>query len=422
LPNRPILYDRVGQAISFAQRHGGHAAVLFLSLDHFNQIAGNLGHLASSKLLQSVALRLRGCVRAPDTVSRLKDDTFGVLLQDIDRPEDAAASAARLLQAVAAFHSVDRHEIHVTASIGVSVYPNDGLDAETLIKNAEAAAIQARKNGIHSYQFYTREIAIGALEDQSIEHGLRLALERNELSLHYQPKINLKTGAISGAEALTRWMHPTIGPVAPAKFIPIAEECGLILPIGSWMLYEACKQARVWADTGMPTKAVAVNISRTQFQDEDFLAGIFAILGSTGLDPKSLELDLTENVLMTNPERTAFVLKTLRDRGVQVSLDNFGTGDSDPSNLRRFPLDALKIDRSVIRQITTVPKGRTTATAIIGTGRRLNLRVIAEGVETSEDLEFLWEHDCDEAQGNFFSHPVPSEQLANLFQPGANNS
>jgi EAL domain-containing protein (putative c-di-GMP-specific phosphodiesterase class I) len=250
-----------------------------------------------------------------------------------------------------------------------------------------------------------------------IEHDLRLALERNELTLHYQPKIDLKTGAISGTEALARWLHPTIGSVPPGKFIPIAEESGLILPIGSWTLCKACMQARAWADGGMPAKAMAVNISVTQFQNEDFLGGIFAILGATGLDPESLELDLTENVLMAHPERTAFVLKTLKDRGVQVTIDNFGTGSSDVSSLQKLPLAALKIDRSLVRKITTVPNGMTTVKTIIGVGRSLNLRVIAQGVETAEDLEFLWEHDCDEAQGNYFSLPVPPEQLASLLQP-----
>jgi predicted signal transduction protein with EAL and GGDEF domain len=349
-------------------------------------------------------------------VSRLGGDEFVVLLQDVHRPEDAAATAARLLQAVAASHSVDHHQLNVTASIGVSVYPDDGLDAETLIENAETAMSQAKKQGIHSYRFYRPEIKLSATEDQSLEHGLRLALERNELTLHYQPRIDLRTGAISGAEALTRWLRPTIGSVPPGQFIPIAEESGLILQIGAWVLREACLQARAWEDAGMPARAVAVNIAGTQFQSEDFLSSLFEILGATGLNPKSLELEITESVLLAHPERTAFVLKTLKDRGVQVSVDNFGTGNSDVSSLRQLPLDALKIDRSLVRRLTTVPNGTTIVKSIIGVGRSLNLRVIAHGVETAEDLEFLWEHNCDEAQGNFFSRPVPPRQLASLFQ------
>jgi EAL domain-containing protein (putative c-di-GMP-specific phosphodiesterase class I) len=324
-----------------------------------------------------------------------------------------------LLQAVAASHFVEHQERHVTASIGVSVYPEDGLDAETLIRNADDALRQAKKNGIHSYQFYRPEIKAGAVEHQSIEAGLRLALERNELALHYQPKFDLKSGAISGAEALARWIHPTIGSVPPGQFIPIAEESGLILGIGSWVLRKACMQARAWADAGIPAKTMAVNVAGTQFQSEDFLDDLFAILGATGLAPESLELDLTESVLLTNPERTAFVLKALKDRGVQVSVDNFGTGNSNVSSLQKFPLDALKIDRSFVRKITTVPDGTTIVRSIIGVGQSLNLRIIAQGVETADDLEFLWEHDCDEAQGNFFSRPVPSEQFASLMQPKA---
>lgn len=417
LPNRLLLCDRVGQAISLTRRHGGHAAVLFLNLDSFKQINGSLGHPTGDKLLQSVATRLWDCLRTPDTVSRLGGDEFVVLLQDVHRPEDAGATAARLLQAVAAYHSVGHHELHVTASIGVSVYPDDGLDAETLIKNAETAMRQAKKNGIHSYQFYRPDIQASVVDHQSIEHDLRLALERNELSLYYQPKIDLKTGTISGVEALTRWIRPTIGSVPPGQFIPIAEQSGLILQIGAWVLREACLQARAWEDAGMPAKAMAVNIAGTQFQSEDFLDGLFAILGATGLHPESLELDVTERVLMTHPERTAFVLKTLRDRGVQVSVDNFGTGNSNVGSLQKLPLGALKIDRSLIRQMATVPDGTAIVKSIICMGQSLNLRVIAHGIETAEDLEFLWDNDCDEAQGNFFSRPVPARQLASLLQP-----
>jgi diguanylate cyclase (GGDEF)-like protein/PAS domain S-box-containing protein len=417
LSKQSLFYDRVEQAISLARRHAVHAAVLFLNLDRFKQIIGSLGQRTGDNLLQSVATRLRNCLRNSDTVSRLGDGEFVVLLQNVHQPEDAANTVARLLQAVAAFHFVDHHELHVTASIGVSVYPDDGLDAETLIMHAEIAMSQAKKSGIHSYQFYRSEISAIVVEQQSVEQELQLALVRNELTLHYQPKIDLKTGTISGTEALTRWLHPTIGSVPPAKFIPIAEESGLILRIGSWMLCKACMQAREWADAGMPVKAIAVNITGTQFQNEDFLVGLFEILGATGFDPESLELELTESVLMAYPERTAFVLRTLKDRGVRLTIDNFGTGNSDVSILRKLPLDALKIDRSLVRQITTVPAGMTIVKTIIGLGQRLRLRVIAQGVETAEDLEFLWEHDCDEAQGNFFSRPIPPEQLASLLQP-----
>jgi EAL domain-containing protein (putative c-di-GMP-specific phosphodiesterase class I) len=276
---------------------------------------------------------------------------------------------------------------------------------------------QAKKSGRQSYRFFSRDMNVPVAEDESIEESLRLALERNELTLHYQPKVDLKTGAITGAEALSRWNHPTRGTVPPGQFIPIADEFGLILPIGAWVFGQACTQARAWADAGMPAKTMAVNVSGAQFQSGDFLDGLFAALSKTGLDPGLLELDVTESVLMNHPERTAFVLKTLRDRGVQVSVDNFGTGNSSLSSMQKLPLNALKIDRSFVRQITTVPGGTAAVKAFIEMGRSLNLRVIAQGVETADDLEFLWEHDCDEAQGNFFSRPVPPDQLTKLFQP-----
>jgi EAL domain-containing protein (putative c-di-GMP-specific phosphodiesterase class I) len=319
-----------------------------------------------------------------------------------------------VLQAVAEIHSVDAHELQLTASIGVSVYPDDGLDAEALIKNADAAMYDAKKSGRQSYQFYRPEMNDRAVNLESIEQGLLHALKRKELTLHYQPKIDLKTGAISGAEALSRWMHPTRGPVPAGRFIPIAEEFGMILPIDAWVLREACTQAHAWTNAGVPVKAMAVNVSGTQFQSRDFLNGLFATLSETGLDPAALELDISESILMRHPEHAAFILKTLMDRGVHVSIDNFGTGNASLSNMQKLPLTALKIDRSFIRRITTDPDGAMTVGAIISMGQSLNLRVIAEGVETAEDLEFLWEHDCDEAQGNFFSQPVLPEQLVSL--------
>jgi len=417
LPNRLLFCDRVGQAISLARRHGGRVAVLFLDLDGFKLINDSLGHAAGDEFLKSVAKRLLSCVRTPDTVSRQGGDEFLLLLQDLNEPEDAAISARRVLRGVTDVHLPDHSEQRVTASIGVSVYPDDGLDAETLIGNADIAMYQAKKNGRQSYRFFSRDMNVPVAEDESIEESLRRALERNELTLHYQPKFDLKTGAIIGAEALSRWNHPTRGTVPPGQFIPIAEESGLILSIGAWVFGQACAQARAWADAGMPAKTIAVNVSGAQFQSRDFLDGIFQTLGKTGLDPGLLELDVAESVLMNHPERTAFVLKTLRDRGVHVSVDNFGTGNSSLSSMQKLPLNALKIDRSFVRQITTVPGGTAAVGAFIEMGRSLNLRVIAQGVETAEDLEFLWDHDCDEAQGNFFSRPVPPDQLTKLLQP-----
>jgi EAL domain-containing protein (putative c-di-GMP-specific phosphodiesterase class I) len=321
-----------------------------------------------------------------------------------------------LLEALAETYSIDRHDLQLSSSIGVSIYPDDGLDAETLIQNADTAMYQAKENGHDSYQFFRPAMNVRAVERQSIEEHLRHALERNELTLHYQPKIDLDTGAITGAEALIRWTHPTRGPISPDQFIPIAEDCGLILPIGGWVLREACAQARAWEDAGLPVITMAVNISALQFRKSNFLEDVYAALIETGLDPKYLELELTESALMTRTESTASILSTLRGVGVRVAADDFGTGYSSLSYIRKFPLDALKIDQSFIRQITTIPDETTIVRAIISMGRSLDLRVIAEGVETQDQLDFLRAHGCDEAQGYFFSRPVPAEQFAALLR------
>ena len=418
LPNRMLLNDRVSQAIVLAPRHSNKVAVLFLDLDGFKHINDSLGHPIGDKLLQSIAKRLVDCVRTSDTVSRQGGDEFVLLLSEVHRSEDAAISALRILQAVAEAHSIDQHDLHVTASIGVSVYPDDGQDAETLIKNADTAMYQAKENGRQSYQFFKPAMNVRAVERQSIEENLRRALERQEFALHYQPKINLRTGEISGAEALLRWMHPVRGPVSPAQFIPVAEDCGLILPIGQWVLREACKQARAWADAGLPLPTMAVNISSMEFREDNFIESVFTTLSETGLDPKSLELELTESVLMKRAESAASVLKTLRARGVQIAVDDFGTGYSSLSYLRKFPINALKINQSFVRQITSTPDDTTIVTAVISMGRSLKLRVVAEGVETQEELTFLRARLCDEAQGYYFSRPVRPEQFAKLLKSG----
>jgi diguanylate cyclase (GGDEF)-like protein/PAS domain S-box-containing protein len=418
LPNRMLFTDRVTQAIALAERHVKKVGVLFLDLDGFKHINDSLGHPFGDKLLQSIVKRLLDCVRGSDTVSRQGGDEFVVLLSEMEQSEDAALTAGRMLKAVAEAHPIDQHDLHVTTSIGVSVYPDDGLDAETLIKNADTAMYQAKENGRQSYQFFKPAMNVRAVERQSIEESLRRALERNEFALHYQPKINLRTREITGAEALIRWTHPIRGPVPPGQFIPVAEDCGLILPIGQWVLREACKQARAWLDAGLPLATMAVNISAMEFRDDNFLENVFATLKDTRLDPRALELELTESVLMKRAESTASVLKTLRARGVQVAVDDFGTGYSSLSYLRKFPIDALKIDQSFVRQITTVPDETTIVTAVISMGRSLKLRVVAEGVETQQELEFLQAQQCDEAQGYYFSRPVVAQQFAQLLQTG----
>jgi diguanylate cyclase (GGDEF)-like protein/PAS domain S-box-containing protein len=418
LPNRMLLQDRIRQAIALAPRHMKQVALLFLDLDGFKHINDSLGHATGDKLLQSIAKRLVDCVRGSDTVSRQGGDEFVVLLAEVQQSGDVASTARRMLRAVAAPHRVDQHELHVTTSIGVSVFPDDGEDAETLIKNADTAMYQAKEKGRQGYQFFKPAMNIRAVERQSIEESLRRALERQELTLHYQPKIKLRTGAVTGAEALIRWAHPTRGPVPPGQFISVAEDCGLILPIGSWALREACRQARAWADAGLPVVTMAVNVSAMEFRNDHFLENLFSVLDETRLDPKSLELEVTESVLMKRAESATSILRTVRERGVQVAIDDFGTGYSSLSYLRRFPVDALKIDQSFIRQISTAGEDTAIVTAVIAMAQSLKLRVVAEGVETQEELAFLRAHQCDEAQGYYFSRPLPAQEFAKLLEIG----
>ena len=418
LPNRMLLNDRIEQAIAQAPRHKQHVAVLFLDLDGFKHINDSLGHPTGDTLLQSVAKRLVDCVRSSDTVSRQGGDEFVVLLSEVAHAEDAAISARRMLHAVAEPHSIDRHVLHITTSIGVSVYPDDGLDAETLIKNADTAMYQAKEHGRQSYRFFKPAMNVRAVERQSFEEDLRRALERPDFALHYQPKIDLRSGAITGAEALIRWTHPTRGLVPPAQFIPVAEDCGLMRPVGDWVLREACKQARTWIDAGLPMASMAVNVSAMQLLHETFLETVFEILRQTRLEPGCLEVELTESVLMKHTQSTASILRTLRETGVKIAVDDFGTGYSSLSYLRIFPVDALKIDQSFIRQIGTGGEDVAIVTAVIGMARSLKLRVIAEGVETQKELAFLQAQQCDEAQGYYFSRPVGPEQFAKLLQYG----
>ena len=415
LPNRMLLNDRISQAIVLASRHNKHVAILFLDLDGFKHINDSLGHPVGDKLLQSIATRLVDCVRASDTVSRQGGDEFVVLLSEVELSEDAAITARRMLLAVSRPHSIDQHDLHITTSIGVSVYPEDGLDAETLIKNADTAMYQAKESGRQSFQFFKPAMNARAVERQSIEESLRRALERQEFVLYYQPKVDLTTGAITGAEALIRWNHPTRGLIPPMDFIPIAEDCGLILSIGAWALREACAQSRVWTKAGLPDVTMAVNVSAIEFRDKNFLNRLFEVISETGLDPRLLELELTESVLMKHATSTAVILQTLREAGIRLAVDDFGTGYSSLSYLRKFPVDAVKIDQSFIRQISA-DDDTTIVKAVIGMARGLKLQVIAEGVETPEELAFLRAYRCDEAQGYYFSRPVPARQFAMMLK------
>ena len=355
-------------------------------------------------------------MRGSDTVSRQGGDEFVVLLSEVDEPRDVTVMVKRMLRTIAEPHSIKPHELHITASIGVSDYPGDGEDAETLIKNADTAMYQAKEDGRQGFRFFKPIMNVRAVERQSIEESLRRALERNEFALHYQPKVDLRTGKISGAEALLRWMHPTRGLVSPVQFVPVAEECGLIVPIGSWVLKEACRQARLWLDAGLPLKGMAVNVSAVEFHGEKLLERIFAVLANTGLDPKYLELELTESLLLTNADVMFSILQELREMGVKLAIDDFGTGYSSLSYLRHFQVNRLKIDRSFVRDVAVNRDGAAITTAIIEMAKALNLEVLAEGVENEAQLSFLRAQHCYEVQGFYFSKPVDVGKIAELMR------
>jgi diguanylate cyclase (GGDEF)-like protein/PAS domain S-box-containing protein len=422
LPNRMLLHDRISQSISLARRQQRPLAVLFLDLDRFKYINDSLGHAVGDQLLQSIAKRLLAGVRNSDTVSRQGGDEFVILLSEISHPEDAATSARKILLSLNAPHSIEGHDLDIAGSIGISIYPGDGEDAETLIKNADTAMYHAKESGRNNFQFFKPEMNWQAVERQSLEGSLRHAVERGEFLLHYQPKINLFTGQITGAEALIRWQHPDRGLISPAQFVPIAEDCGLILPIGRWVLREACKQAREWQDAGLPFKRVSVNVSATEFRAKTFLEGVSTTLRETALQARHLDLELTEGVLMQNAKSTASVLQELKKMGVHLAVDDFGTGYSSLSYLRQFPIDVLKIDQSFVRQISDDPNDSAIVRAIIDMGKNLKQRVIAEGIETQAQLALLQSWHCAEGQGYLFSHPVPAAQFARLLQTGVSET
>jgi diguanylate cyclase (GGDEF)-like protein/PAS domain S-box-containing protein len=418
LPNRTLLQDRLSQAITIAGRNGTRIAVLFVDLDGFKHINDSLGHVIGDRLLQSVAKRLLASVRTSDTVSRVGGDEFVVLLSEVAHAGDAGVKAGKILAALNAPLEIDQHNLRVTASIGVTTYPEDGQETAMLIKNADLAMYQAKENGRNNYQFFEKDMNVRALERQSVEENLCFALDRDELVMHYQPKINLKTGEITGVEALIRWQHPERGLIGPLQFISVAEDCGLMLPIGNWVLRESCRQAKAWQDAGLRPIEMAVNVSSVEFRNEDFLEGVRAILEETGLSPHYLGLELTESVLMQHAEFTVPVLKKLKAMGVRLAIDDFGTGYSSLSYLRQFPIDTLKVDQSFVNGINADTDDATIINAVINMGSNLNHRVIAEGVETVEQVAFLQAHGCDEGQGYYFSRPVTASQFAKLLKAG----
>jgi diguanylate cyclase (GGDEF)-like protein/PAS domain S-box-containing protein len=416
LPNRILFNDRLTQALSLAERQGKQLALMFVDLDHFKKINDSLGHEVGDKLLQSIAGRLVACMRRTDTVCRLGGDEFVILLSQVEHAEDAAISARNVLRALSKPHLINNKSLDIHVSVGVSTYPDDGGNAETLISKADTAMYEAKRQGRNNYQFFRPDMHARLVERQSLELSLRYALGRNEFLLHYQPKVNLQTGRIAGVEALIRWAHPQRGMVYPLQFVPIAEECGLILSIGRWVLLEACRQARAWNDSGLGIVPMAVNVSAAEFADKDFLSGVRAVLIATGVAPANLELELTESVLMHDAESTVSTLVALKAMGVQLAIDDFGTGYSSFSYLRRFPLDVLKLHQSFVQGITEDHAEGPLLNAMINVGKSLKQRVIAEGVETRAQLEFLQRHGCDEGQGYYFSRPVDAELAGKLVE------
>jgi diguanylate cyclase (GGDEF)-like protein/PAS domain S-box-containing protein len=418
LPNRLLFNDRVSQSVALARRQKRSIAVLFLDLDRFKNINDSLGHATGDKLLQSVSQRLLATVRGSDTVSRQGGDEFVILLSDIACPEDAAASAKKILLSVSAPHSIGGQDLLIDCSIGISVYPADGEDAETLIKNADTAMYHAKENGRNNFQFFKAEMNLKAMKRQSLEGSLRRALEREEFLLHYQPTVHLETGKITGVEALIRWRHPDRGLILPSQFMLVAEECGLIVPIGRWALREACRQAREWHDHGLAFRRVSVNVSAAEFRHKHFVEGVRTILSEAGLAAQYLDLEFTEDVLMKGAEYTASVLPQLKAAGVHLAVDDFGSGYSNLSYFRQFPIDILKIDRSFVRQISGETNDSPIISAIIDLGKNLRHLVIAEGIETQAQLAFLEARQCAEGQGHLFSEPVSADQCTGLLRIG----
>lgn len=416
LPNRMLFQERLPHALALAERSEQRLAVILLDLDRFKTINETLGHAVGDRLLHDVAERLTGCVRRSDTVARFAGDEFALLLMQITRTEDVARIAQRTEDAVEVAQSILRvleppfvsgqHELYLTASIGIGLYPDDGGDSQTLLKNAGSALYRAKEQGGNNYQFYTADMNAKALKRLALENSLRHALERDEFALHYQPQVDISSGQIVGMEALLRWQHPELGLVCPSDFIPLAEDTGLIVPIGEWVLHTACAQNKKWHEEGWPSMRISVNLSARQFEQLQLVEIITEALSETGLAPEQLELELTESAIMKNTETAIETLHRIKKTGVRIAIDDFGTGYSSLSYLKQLPIDVLKIDRSFVCESTTAPDDAAIVMAIIGLAHTLNLKVIAEGVETEEQLAFLRLLKCDEIQGYLCSRPL----------------
>jgi diguanylate cyclase (GGDEF)-like protein/PAS domain S-box-containing protein len=414
LPNRVLLHDRLNHAISLAHRRRKQMAVLFLDVDRFKHVNDTLGHVIGDRLLQSVAQRLLSCVRRSDTVSRQGGDEFVILLSEINQAQDAAVGAEKMLQALEAPHRIDQHELRVTGSIGIVVYPDDGTEADELLKHADFAMYHAKDQGRNNYQFFEADLNVRVVERQMLESGLRQAIDSQELVLHFQPKVDLGNGAIVGAEAFVRWRHPERGLILPAQFVPIAEVCGSIIPIGRWVLREACRQARAWQAAGLGPLRMAINVSPSEVRDRDFVLCVRRILAETGLNPRDLEIELRETVLMQDSQFALEVLSALKELHVQLALDDFGTGYSSLSHLYQFPIDILKIDQSFVRELNTDTGASSIVGAVIAMGKNLGIQVVAEGVESREQLTCLQNLACPHGQGFYLSEPLTAAEFTRL--------
>jgi diguanylate cyclase (GGDEF)-like protein/PAS domain S-box-containing protein len=412
LPNRTLLHDRLGKALAGARRRKDKVALLFLDLDRFKDINDSLGHSVGDLLLQGVAERLKGWVREQDTVARLGGDEFLIVLSSVKDIPDAAVAAERLMHAMTAGFAVQGHSLTVNCSIGISLFPEHGADRDILINNADAAMYSAKENGRHNFKFFTADMNDQVVERLTLESGLRVALDKKELFLVYQPQMEIATGKITGLEALLRWQHPELGLVPPDKFIRIAENCGLIVPIGEWVLRTACSQVLKWQEAGLPLTKVAVNVSAIQFRQEGFCDVVRKVLRETALPAQYLELELTESLLVSNAEVMLSMVKELRLMGLTLAIDDFGTGYSSLSYLRQYPVSKLKVDRSFIKNVALKPDDAAITAAIISMAKSLRLKVIAEGVEDEAQMSFLRAHHCDEIQGYYFSKPLAVDKVA----------
>ena len=419
LPNRTLLHDRLSQALASARRRKDKVALLFLDLDRFKDINDSFGHSVGDLLLQNIAERFKSGVRKQDTVGRLGGDEFLIVLTNVKEIAYASVAAERFMHAMSAKFVIQGRSLSISCSIGISMFPEDGMDSESLLRNADAAMYSAKESGRNNFRFFTEDMNAQGVERLTLENGLRLALDKKELFLVYQPQVDIVSGKIIGLEALLRWQHPTLGLVPPDKFIRIAENCGLIVPIGEWVLRTACSQARKWQDEGIPAVSVAVNVSAVQFRQEGFCELIRRVLHETGLAPQYLELELTEGLLLANADVTFSVLQELKAMGLTLAIDDFGTGYSNFNYLRQFRVSKLKIDRSFIRDVAVNPDDAAITTAIISMAKSLNLKVIAEGVEDEAQMSFLRAHQCDEIQGYYFSKPLAPEEAADKLRGSA---